>query len=360
MRLPVLDIVIVNWNAGVALRDALQSIADSSRTGYQFGRVVVVDNASRDRSADGLVFSNLPLRVIRNAENRGFAAACNQGDKESQADYVLFLNPDTRVFPETLAKTLEWMRRPDAVRVGIAGVQLVDDRGQVARTCARFPRPAMFLTKMFGMGAALRHYVPEHFYLEWDHRETRMVDQVMGAYFLVRNDVFRQLGGFDERFFVYFEEVDFSIRAKRAGWETWFISDIQCYHRGCGTTDQIKAKRLYYSLQSRILYGFKHWGRSKAVGMMLATLLIEPFSRAAQALVRGSGSGVAEVMQGFWLLWKAVPRILRTAMASEQKTDQVPENKKEVPDLPKQEASLTGAQPGPGGVVRTTHPGSLV
>ena len=91
---PSLDIVIVNWNAGDQLQRCLATIP-ANPDGYALSRVVVVDNASTDQSLAGLNMPGLPLKVIRNAENRGFGAACNQGAVDSHADYLLFLNPDT-------------------------------------------------------------------------------------------------------------------------------------------------------------------------------------------------------------------------------------------------------------------------
>jgi N-acetylglucosaminyl-diphospho-decaprenol L-rhamnosyltransferase len=305
-----LDIVIVNWNAGSGLRDCLQSIAHANRNTYKLNRVVVVDNASSDGSVDNLKGLDLPVTLIKNSRNLGFAAACNQGALGSEADYVLFLNPDTKVFSETLESSVAWMSTRENARTGILGVQLVDETGNVSRTCARFPNPSMFLAKMFGFNRLLPRHFPDHFYIEWDHKDSRTVEQVMGAFFLVRESVFMELGGFDERFFVYFEEVDFSLRAKQAGWDTYFLASTQCYHRGGGTSEQVKARRLYYSLQSRILYSLKHFGTRKSSFLLLGTLFIEPVARVAQCVVRLSPRSVWEVMHGYCLLWAATPAIL--------------------------------------------------
>jgi GT2 family glycosyltransferase len=310
---PKLDVIIVNWNAGPALRGCLQSVAATARDGFELDRVVVVDNASSDGSARQLHGLDLPLTVIENTENRGFGAACNQGAENSRADYLLFLNPDTRVFSETFARSVQWLSSPEASNVGILGVQLIDENGAVSRSCARFPAPSMFLAKMLGMNRLLRRYIPEHFHSEWDHEDSRYVDQVMGAYFLVRNSLFQQLNGFDERFFVYFEEVDFSLRANRSGWKTYFLASTQCFHRGCGTTDQVKAYRLFYSLQSRILYAFKNMSTVQAWWLSLTTLFIEPLTRMLQGTIRFAPSQVAEVAHGYWLLYRKLPRIIHRA-----------------------------------------------
>lgn len=308
---PKLDVVVVNWNAGKALRQCLESLAAAAQDGFDLNQVVVVDNGSSDGSASQLRGIALPLTIIENGENRGFAAACNQGARNSQADYLLFLNPDTVVFGDTLAKSMQWMASQEAETVGILGVQLLDDDGKVSRSCARFPKASMFLAKMLGLNRVVRRYIPEHFYAEWDHKDSRYVDQVMGAYFLVRKSLFQYLGGFDERFFVYFEEVDFSLQARRSGWMTYFLASAQCFHRGCGTTDQIKARRLFYSLHSRILYAFKNMGKAQAWGLLLATLFIEPLTRIFQAISRFSAAQAAEAANGYWLLYTKLPAIIQ-------------------------------------------------
>ena len=310
---PTLDIIIVNWNAGPALRECLWSIRDSKRDGFTLANVVVVDNASVDGSAKNLRDLDIPLCLVENVENRGFAAACNQGACNSEADYLLFLNPDARLFDDTLAKSVDFMSASVNSSVGILGVQLIDDTGRVSRTCARFFTLTHFLNRMVGLNALLPSVFFDGPCLEWDHLESRKVDHVIGAYFFVRNCLFKTLSGFDERFFVYLEDIDFSLRAKLAGFTSYFLASAQCYHRGGGTSEQIKPRRLYYSLQSRILYGFKNFEPLKGWAVLLATLFVEPLSRVAQALGRASLRRVAETVEGYWLLWRAIPRLLRTA-----------------------------------------------
>jgi GT2 family glycosyltransferase len=143
---------------------------------------------------------------------------------------------------------------------------------------------------------------------EWDHAQTRQVDQVIGAFFLVRRGLFESLHGFDERFFVYFEEVDFAYRARQAGWLSVYLADAQAFHAGGGTSNQVKARRLFYSLRSRLLYAFKHFSWTGAVGVLLATLLLEPVSRTALALFRHSWAGLKETWAAYGMLWRWLPQ----------------------------------------------------
>ena len=305
------DIIIVNWNAGGQLRDCLESINNAAnRDSFELSRVVVVDNASWDGSADGLEDLRLPLSVIRNTENRGFAGACNQGAKGSRADYLLFLNPDTYLNRDSLAKPLIFMEEAFNQNIGIVGIQLLDDDGKISRTCARFPTPGRFFSKMLGLDRIFPHVFPSHFMSDWDHRESRQVDHVMGAFFLIRRSLFEELGGFDERFFVYLEDLDFSFRARQAGWRSFYLVDAQAHHEGGGTSEQGRATRLFYSLRSRIFYGYKHFGWWAATGLRLGTLLLEPWLRAAFAVAMGSLVQLKETQKAYAMLWWNLPELI--------------------------------------------------
>lgn len=309
--MPSLDIIIVNWNTGQQLRDCLESVCSASRNEFELKRVVVVDNASSDGSINVSRELGLPLTIIGNRVNRGFGAACNQGAWASQADYVLFLNPDARLFGDSLSRPLHFMEQSGNEGVGICGIQLLDDRGRISRTCARFPRPTHFLFKIVGLDRLFPRLFPSHVMTEWDHRESRVVDHVMGAFFLVRRSLFEKLRGFDERYFVYLEDLDFSFRARQVGRRSVYLVDSQAFHRGGGSSEQVRATRLLYALRSRILYGYKHFGRWPATGLMLGTLFLEPWTRLAFAAVRCSAEEMTATVKGYLLLWSASPAFFK-------------------------------------------------
>lgn len=308
-----LDIVIVNWNAGDALAECIGSIPAALGQGVELRRVVVVDNASTDGSAKRLAAEGLPLTVYHNPRNVGFAAACNQGASGSDADCILFLNPDTKLFADSLRVPLDFLADRRNAQVGIVGVQLVDDSGQVARSCARFPSVRHFYVKMLGLDRLLPRHFRGFTMEDWAHDATRDVDQVIGAFFLVRRALFESLRGFDERFFVYFEELDFSLRARASGWRSVYLTEAQAYHQGCGTTDQAKAARLFYSLRSRLLYARKHYSGAALTALALGTLVVEPATRLARAATRLSWNETRETLLGTAWLWRAVPTTFRPA-----------------------------------------------
>jgi GT2 family glycosyltransferase len=267
--------------------------------------IVVVDNGSIDGS-EACVEQLSKVKLIRAGENLGFGKACNLGVKHATSEYLLFLNPDATLYADTLPKVLAYMQDPANAKVGICGVQLLDEFGHVSRSCARFPSPFRFVAHAIGADRIFPRL--GHFMAEWDHKQTRLVDQVIGAFFLVRRNLFETLRGFDERYFVYFEEVDFSYRAHQAGWQSVYLADAQAFHAGGGTSNQIKARRLFYSLRSRLLYSFKHFSWIGAVGVLLATLFVEPLSRSALALLRRSWSGLQETWAAYGMLWRWLPQ----------------------------------------------------
>jgi N-acetylglucosaminyl-diphospho-decaprenol L-rhamnosyltransferase len=294
---PSVDVVIVNWNAGPYLRRCLESVAAARRSAYELGKVVVVDNASTDGSLDGLGGIDLPLEITRNQENRGFAVACNQGAAASDADFILFLNPDTRLFPETLDLTIAFMADPANSHVGICGGQMVGEDGQRQFSCARFPTFTMFAAHMVGLTRVLPRWFPPQRLTPEEVSHSGIVDQVIGAYFLIRRSVFEALGGFDERFFVYLEDVDLAYRASRHGSPSYFLADVPVYHKEMASSEQVRGRRLFYLLRSRTQYARKHWGAWQALLLAGLILMVEFPVRAILSALGGRRDELAEVGQ---------------------------------------------------------------
>ncbi len=305
-----LDIVIVNWNTGDQLRSCLESIAGASAAGFTLERIVVIDNGSSDGSASGLQFPFLPLEIFLNGDNLGFAAACNRGAEGSGSDYILFLNPDTVLEADSIRVPVEFLERPESGTVGIAGIKLVDLEGIASRTCARFPGPAGMIARSTGIDRMLGRFGAGYIMYEWDHSDSRRVDHVIGAFYLVRRVLFEEIGGFDERFFVYLEDLDFSLRASEKGWSCYFHSGARAYHRGGGASGSDRSARLFYSLRSRLIYSSIHFGKVGSSLVLMSTVVVEPAIRFLSAIVRLSGSRIRETAAGYLMLWKEIPRIV--------------------------------------------------
>lgn len=307
----LLSIIIVNWNAGNQLDDVVNSIIQ-----YHHGlvaSVIIVDNASSDDSlAQVESLQNLPfqLQLIRNIDNRGFGAACNQGAALAGSAYLLFLNPDTRLFENSLSVPLAFMRDRTNQDVGIVGIQLLDEQNHIARSCARFPTLGIFAAQALGVNRlpGLRHF--NMHMSDWKHDGTRTVDHVIGAFYLVRRKLFESLGGFDERYFLYLEDLDLSLRVYQAGYHSVFLADAQAFHAGGGTSRQVKAHRLFYSLRSRLIYGFKHFRPWQAWALVLITLSIESVTRSIFSLIGSGLGGVRNTWRAYGMLWRDMGSIL--------------------------------------------------
>ncbi|TXM97051.1 glycosyltransferase family 2 protein [Methylobacterium sp. WL64] len=298
---PILDVVIVNWNGGALLGACLASLAAVQEAAAV--QVIVVDNASRDGSADDLPALPRPLRLIRNAENRGFGRACDQGAAAGEAPAILFLNPDTQVAPDALRVALDALSADP--RTGIVGARLVDPDGRTARSCARAPTGLGLLGRALALDRL--GLVRPHFLVEWDHADDRAVGQVMGAFLMIRRDLFAALGGFDPRFFVYWEDADLCTRARAAGFAVRHVAGAVAHHVGQGTTRQVRARRLFYVLRSQILYAHKHHGRVAALALTLASFGAQVPLRLLLALARRSPQEAAEVLRAAGLLAAALP-----------------------------------------------------
>ena len=302
-------IVIVNWNTGGYLRECLASIPAADRADVDIFRVTVVDNASSDASANALEELPLPIELVRNGQNVGFAAACNQGAADSTADYLLFLNPDTRLFPDTLAVVTRFMDGEPAAAIGVCGVQVVDRDGAPWISCARFPTLRVLFGEMTGLRVVMPRVFPSHQLTGAETPESDVVDQVIGAFYLVRRELFVRLGGFDERYFLYYEEVDFALRARQLGAATYFLKEARVFHAGNVSSNQVLDARLYHAMRSRFLFAYRHWPRWEAYVLVVLTLTVELSARLARAVLRRDRRAITATPAAYRMLLADVLRL---------------------------------------------------
>lgn len=296
-----IDIVIVNWNSGTQLQECINSVR-AHHTGL-VGKCIVVDNGSSDGSMDFLHDAS-DVELLLTGQNLGFAKACNLGAALGSEDSVLFLNPDAKLLPDSLTGALAALLATENSSVGIVGVQLIGDNGAVQRTCARFPTPTLMMAKSTGLASLIGNF---NFHMHnWAHNETKPVDHVIGAFYLIRRSLFEVMNGFDESFFVYLEDLDLSYRASQLGYHSLYVANVQAFHKGGGVSEQVKAHRLFYSLRSRIIYAFKHFNMPSAVLVTFATLIIEPISRLMFLFLRGRASEIRDLGHGYQMLWSWV------------------------------------------------------
>lgn len=301
----MISIIIVNWNSNELLTECIESINNYSNS--LVDKVVVVDNYSTDNSLSALKkIENLTidLQIIHNQENLGFGKACNQGAMLCNSKYLLFLNPDTKLYEDTLKESVEFMEKPANYEVGVCGIQLIDERKEIQRSCTRFPSPISMIVYSLGLNRLPFLVNRSYQMLEWDHKKSQKVDHVIGAFYFIRNNVFRQVGGFDEDYFVYLEDLDLSLRINKLGYRSFYNANIKAYHKGGGTSERVKAKRLFYSLESRIKYSKKHFPPISSSLVIVSTLAVEPFIRMGENIFLGSKENLLNTLKAYKMLYK--------------------------------------------------------
>jgi N-acetylglucosaminyl-diphospho-decaprenol L-rhamnosyltransferase len=270
----VIDITIslVNYNTGF-LFDRLFSAISAAKGNLKL-QALLVDNASRDDSVE-LLRSKYPfVEVIQNSANVGFGRANNQTLTRMRGRYLLLLNTDAFVSPDTLVKTFAFMEQnPDC---GILGVKLVGEDRTLQPSCRYFPTPWNVFLAANGLG----RYFPWTRQIDdmnWDHQTIRQCDWVPGCYYLVRRALLDQVGLFDPRFFLYYEEVDHCRRARQAGWKVTYYADTEVVHIGGESaksdTALTSAGRQIAKLlaESELLYFRKYFGLPGVIASIALT-----------------------------------------------------------------------------------------
>jgi N-acetylglucosaminyl-diphospho-decaprenol L-rhamnosyltransferase len=162
--------------------------------------------------------------------------------------------------------------------------------------------------EMTGLHLVWPRLFPRHQLTVNETSHSRVVDQVIGAFFFVRRDLFDRLSGFDERYFLYFEEVDFALRARRRGARSYFLKEAQIVHAGNVSSNQIRGTRLYHLLRSRLLFAYEHWPRLHAGVLLVLTLSVELAARLARAGWRHDGSDLSAVVTAYHKLFRDLRR----------------------------------------------------
>jgi N-acetylglucosaminyl-diphospho-decaprenol L-rhamnosyltransferase len=249
-----LDVVIVSYRSREMVRDCLDSLRAHPPTGPM--RVVVVDNDSRDGTAE-LIASEYPdVELIASAENLGFSAATNLGARQGEAPYLLALNPDTVVTAGALDTVIAVFEQHP--KVGVVGPRLERADGSLDHAARRsFPTPLSALGHFSGLGrrrgasgklAAYR--APEV--------ESGPVDAVNGAFMLMRRSVFEAAGGFDEDYWMYMEDLDLSYRLAQEGWQSWYEPAATVMHVKGGTVGGERSARLNWHFHRGMYLFYRH------------------------------------------------------------------------------------------------------
>ena len=237
------SIIIVNYNTREITRDCLASVYEQT-VGIEF-EVILVDNASGDGSAE-MVREEFPqVELIANPENRGFAAANNQGMARARGGFILLLNSDTIVLENAVAQAVNFARQHPAAAV--VGCRVLNRDGSLQPTCFRYPRTfhlllgALYLNRLFPRNRVFGHERLG----AWARDDVREVEVVTGCFMLVRRRALDQVGLMDESFFMYGEETDWCYRFRRAGWKLLFTPAARIIHLGGASSKKNPAMLLH-------------------------------------------------------------------------------------------------------------------
>ena len=256
-----LSIIIVSWNVCTDVIQCVESIFKNPPS--SFYEIILVDNASSDDTISCVRELFPEVIVIENMQNLGFATANNIGIQNAKGEYLFFLNPDTLALPGSFDKLITFMEvHPD---VGLCGPQILNSDMTIQRSVRKFPTfKAIFyrftILKYLGL---FRKYFYQWTMRDFDHKKEIVAEQLIGAALITRTSLVRQLSGFDESFFMYYEEVDLCLRIKNAGFQIMFYPDPAIVHLGGRSAKQIPAKVKFMMLKSLVIFMNKHHGSLK-------------------------------------------------------------------------------------------------
>ena len=253
-----LSVVIPSWNTRELLAVCLEKLAAAKKPATE---IIIVDNGSEDGSADMIAAQHPDVVLVRNEKNEGFARGCNQGMRLARGRLVLLLNTDTEVAPDAIDRLAAFLDSHPGH--GAVAPRLIHPDGRTQRTVMAFPR----LRSVLWFGTPLERWFPNsrelrrYFARDWDQESSRDVDQPPAACLLVRREVLERSGLFDEDLWLFFNDVDLSLRMARDGWHTHYLAEaLVVHHVGASTS---KFGRFIPEYQkNRLHYYRKHHGRA--------------------------------------------------------------------------------------------------
>ncbi len=277
-----LTVVIVNYRVKYLLEQTLRSVEQAMQG--MSAEVIVVDNLSGD---DSIAFSrerHPQVTYIENQENLGFARANNQAIMQARGEYTLILNPDTIITTRCLQEGIAWMRSHP--KCGAIGARMMDGNGVFLPESKRaFPTPWVSFCKIFGLSKLfpLSPLFAKYHLRYLSDQEPQCIDILSGAYMLCRTAVLQQLGGFDEDFFMYGEDIDLSYRIVKAGYENWFLPTPMVHYKGESThKDSMRYVRVFYD--AMLIFYRKHFPRFNVIFYPFVKLGV--LVRASMAMVK--------------------------------------------------------------------------
>lgn len=252
-----ITVVIVNWKVRDLLEKNLKAIL-ANKDGLDI-EIYVVDNDSRDGTSEMIMMEFPDVKVLAMARNLGFAKANNLAIKQAKGKYIFVLNPDTQVKPGFFKSIYDYMEaNPE---VGIVGPRILNSDGSTQPSIRRFPDLFSHILIMLKLRNILveNRFLKNYFLTNFDYEKEQEVEQIMGAAMMIRHSVFDKIGLFDEKFFVWFEEVDFCLRARKENIKIKYFPQAELYHEGgrSFSKEAIVRKQMIFN-KSLLYYFFKH------------------------------------------------------------------------------------------------------
>ena len=309
--MPTLSIIILSWNVRELLRKCLASLP---LAGGALTDIIVVDAASADGSADMVRAEYPAVQLLAETQNLGYTRGNNLGLRAARGQYLLILNPDTEVVGEALTQMVAYMEAHP--QVGMLGPQLIHPDGTVQSTRRRFPTLAIAcLESTWLQPLAPRFLLDRYYALDLPDEAVSEVDWVMGAALLVRREAYAQVGGFDEGFFMYSEEVDWCRRMKAAGWRVVYFPPARVIHHAGRSSEQVPAATHIRFNASKVRYFRKYHGPLAAEivrGVLLANFAFQLVLEAAKGLAGSKRPLRAARVSAYW-------QVLRSGLISEDR-----------------------------------------
>ncbi len=270
-----LSIIIVNYNTKTLLQGCLQSIY-AGANGVPFD-VHVADNHSQDDSVAMLRTEFPSVKVVANQANLGFSKANNELIGRTKADYLLLLNPDTLVIGDAISRVMKYMEAHP--KVGICGCRVLNRDRTLQLACRRsIPTPKVAFFRLFGLSALFPNSrtMARYNMTYEDPEKTHEVDAVSGAFLMIRRQTIEEIGLLDERFFMYGEELDWCLRAKRAGWSVVYYPEAEIIHYKGESTKTNSRKAAFEFYRAMVLFHRKHFAKdhSSVVNLCVYTGIV--------------------------------------------------------------------------------------
>ena len=274
-----LSIVTISYKSRDVLAECLRTLARETRPPGSPGEgieaeVLVIDNASGDGTPERIASEFPAVRVIANRENVGYARAVNQGLAATTTPFVMILNPDCLVHPGALQALLDWLA--DHPRTAIAAPKILNTDGSLEYTARRYPSGAALLFNRYSLLHRLfpnNRWSRRYLLNDWDHASPRDVDWVSGACMLVRRAAVDQVGGMDEAFFMFNEDVDWCHRFGDAGWATSYVPAATITHH-VGASKGRVAPRVIWLRHTGMIHYYRKHHRPNPFALALVSVIV--------------------------------------------------------------------------------------